>query len=210
VCGEGEPTREERTIAYGNAPLRPRRNRQPSPWRKGPGPRIILLGRRFLGAEKSHRRSRQYRVSSGPLQKTKKVNFQNQCSGIEAPRAWPSETIKYGSHGSVSRGDRRDSWRKQAVITTASMRKQHANRQSNFGPTCGVPVQSIAKQYARAARCTMSIITYALPGKLPLHANTTQIADVSVQEDCSSNSKYYIHYIPGPTCRGPVPLYAPP
>jgi hypothetical protein len=48
-----------------------------------------------------------------------------------------------------------------------------------------VPVQSIAKQYARAARCTMAIITYALPGKLPLHANTTQIADVRVQEDCS-------------------------
>jgi hypothetical protein len=41
----------------------------------------------------------------------------------------------------------------------------------------------------------MFIITYALPGKLPLHANTTQIADVRVQEDCSSNSKYYIHYI---------------
>jgi hypothetical protein len=44
------------------------------------------------------------------------VNFQNQCSSIEAPRAWPSETIKYGSHVSVSRGDRRDSWREQATI----------------------------------------------------------------------------------------------
>jgi hypothetical protein len=31
----------------------------------------------------------------------------------------------------------------------------------------------------------VAIITYALPGKLPLHANTTQIADVRVQEDCS-------------------------
>jgi hypothetical protein len=56
----------------------------------------------------------------------------------------------------------------------------------------------------------MSIITYALPEKLPLHANTTQIADVRVQEDCSSNSKYCIHYNPGPTCRGSAPLYAPP
>jgi hypothetical protein len=64
------------------------------------------------------------------------VNFQNQCSGIEAPRAWPSETIKYGSHGSVSREGRRDSWREQAVIMTASAQKQHANRQSNFSPTC--------------------------------------------------------------------------
>jgi hypothetical protein len=56
----------------------------------------------------------------------------------------------------------------------------------------------------------VSIITYALPGKLPLHANTTQIADVRVQEDCSSNSKYYIYYIHEPTCRGSAPLYAPP
>jgi hypothetical protein len=31
----------------------------------------------------------------------------------------------------------------------------------------------------------VAIITYALPGKLPLHANTTQITDVRVQEDCS-------------------------
>jgi hypothetical protein len=122
VCGEGEPTREERASAYGSASLRVRQNQQPSPWHKGLGPRVILLGRRFLGAEKSHRRSRQYRASSGPPQKTEKVNFQNQCSGIEAPRAWPSETIKYGSHRSVSRGDRRDSWREQAVITTATCR----------------------------------------------------------------------------------------
>jgi hypothetical protein len=56
----------------------------------------------------------------------------------------------------------------------------------------------------------VSIITYVLPGKLPLHANTTQITDGRVQEDCSSNSKYYIHYIPGPTCQGSAPLYAPP
>jgi hypothetical protein len=54
------------------------------------------------------------------------------------------------------------------------------------------------------------IITYALPGKLPLHANTTQITGVRAQEDCSSNSKYYICYVPGPTCRGSAPLYVPP
>jgi hypothetical protein len=39
------------------------------------------------------------------------VNFQNQGGGIEAPRAWPSETIECGGHGSVSRRDRLDSWR---------------------------------------------------------------------------------------------------
>jgi hypothetical protein len=75
----------------------------------GPGPRVILLGRRFLGAEKSNHRSRQYRASSGPPQRTKKVNFQNQCSGIEAPHAWPCKTIKCEDNGSVSHGDRRGS-----------------------------------------------------------------------------------------------------
>jgi hypothetical protein len=42
-----------------------------------------------LGAEKSNRRSRQCRASLGPPQKIEKVNFQNQCSSIEAPRTWP-------------------------------------------------------------------------------------------------------------------------
>jgi hypothetical protein len=54
-------------------------------------------------------------------------------------------------------------------------------------PAGGVPVQSIAKQYARAMRCTVTIITCTLPGRLPLHANTTQIADIRAQGDCSSD-----------------------
>jgi hypothetical protein len=54
-------------------------------------------------------------------------------------------------------------------------------------PAGGVPVQSIVKHCARAAGCTVSIITYTLSGKLPLHANTTQITDVRAQEDFSSN-----------------------
>jgi hypothetical protein len=60
-------------------------------------------------------------------------------------------------------------------------------RQRPGHPAGGVPVQSIVKQYARAARCTVSIITYTLPGKLPRHADTMQISDVRAQEDCSSN-----------------------
>jgi hypothetical protein len=39
--------------------------------------------------------------------------------------------------------------------------------------TDGVPVHSVGRQYARAAECTMLIITRTLPGKLPLHANAT-------------------------------------
>jgi hypothetical protein len=107
MCGEGEPTREERATACGSAPLCPRRNRQPSLWHEGLGPRVILLERRFLCTEKSNRRSHQYRASSGLPQKTEKVKFQNQCSGTEAPRTWSSKTIKCGGHGLVSRGNRR-------------------------------------------------------------------------------------------------------
>jgi hypothetical protein len=62
-----------------------------------------------------------------------------------------------------------------------------ASRRRPGHPAGGVPVQAIDKQYARAARCIVSIITYTLPGKLPLHANATQITDVRAQEDCSSN-----------------------
>jgi hypothetical protein len=40
-------------------------------------------------------------------------NFRNQCSGIKAPRAWPGKSIKCRGHGSVSRGDKRVSWRVQ-------------------------------------------------------------------------------------------------
>jgi hypothetical protein len=68
------------------------------------------------------------------------------------------------------------------------MRHVHSTGRRRPGhPAGGVPVQSIVKQYARVARCAVSIITYMLPGKLPLHANTTQITDVKTQEDCSSN-----------------------
>jgi hypothetical protein len=40
----------------------------------GLGPRVRLLGRRFQGGEKPNRRSRQYRASSGPPQKTEKFS----------------------------------------------------------------------------------------------------------------------------------------
>jgi hypothetical protein len=62
-----------------------------------------------------------------------------------------------------------------------------AGRRRPGHPAGSVPVQSIVRQYARAARCIVSIIAYTLRGKLPLHANTTQIMNVRAQEDCSSN-----------------------
>jgi hypothetical protein len=81
-------------------------------------------------------------------------------------------------------------------------------------PAGDVHVQSIAKQYARAARCTVTIITCTLPVKLPLHANTTQ-AGISGRKEIAlatgiSCSKYLICYVPGPACRGSPYLYVPP
>jgi hypothetical protein len=46
----------------------------------GPDPHVIQPARRIPGAEKSHHRSRQCHVFSGPSQKTEKISFQNQCS----------------------------------------------------------------------------------------------------------------------------------
>jgi hypothetical protein len=66
-------------------------------------------------------------------------------------------------------------------------RVHSAGRRRPGHPAGDVTVQSIVKQYTRAARCTVSIITYTLPRKLPLHADTMQISDVKAQEDCSSN-----------------------
>jgi hypothetical protein len=58
-----------------------------------PGPRVILLGHRFMSTEKSHRRSRQYHASSGPPQKTEKLNFQNQCSDSRHPAYGPTKLL---------------------------------------------------------------------------------------------------------------------
>jgi hypothetical protein len=77
----------------------------------GPGPHVIHPARRFLGTGKSHHRSRQYRASSRPSQKTKKIIFQKPMQRLEAPRAWPNKGIKYIGHRPVSRGGRRGSRR---------------------------------------------------------------------------------------------------
>jgi hypothetical protein len=91
-------------------------------WHGGPGPRVILLGRRPPCAEKANHRVRSTpppaksqtaaQASTVPPRgrRRRQKDFQNQCSGIKAPRAWPSKSIKCRGHGSVSRGDRRGSW----------------------------------------------------------------------------------------------------
>jgi hypothetical protein len=74
-----------------------------------------------------------------------------------------------------------------------------AGRRRRGHPAGGVPVQSIVKQYARAVRCTVTIITCTSPGRLPLHAKATQITGIRAQEDCSSNGYQLLQVLP-PLC----------
>jgi hypothetical protein len=59
VCGEGEPPREVHATACGTTPLHLRRNQQQtSPRHGGPGPQVIIFGRRLSCAGKANRRAR--------------------------------------------------------------------------------------------------------------------------------------------------------
>jgi hypothetical protein len=95
--------------------------------------------RRFLGAEKSHRRSRQYRASSRPSQKTEKINFQNQCSDSRHPAHDPTKTLSMEVTGQSAAGTCVAvgvTMGGPAVIASTGAQEQRTNRQSNFGPTC--------------------------------------------------------------------------
>jgi hypothetical protein len=107
--------------------------------------------------------------------------------------------------------------RRLSTLLTGDVPPQHlmcpvhsAGRQRQGHPADGVPVQSIIKQCAHVAGCTVSIITYtrSFPyttilrrSRMSGHKKIAPAANIS-------NSKYYICY--GPTCRGSVPLYVPP
>jgi hypothetical protein len=54
-------------------------------------------------------------------------------------------------------------------------------------PEGDVPVHSGGRQYAHAAAYAVLIITCTLLGKLPLHANATQTADIRAQGDCTGD-----------------------
>jgi hypothetical protein len=93
------------------------------------------------------------------------------------------------------------------------MRPVHsAGRRRQGHPADSVPVQSIVKQCTRATGCTVSIIAYtrSFPctpilrrSRMSGHKKIAPAANIS-------SSKYYICYVPGPTCRDSVPLYVPP
>jgi hypothetical protein len=88
----------------GCAPPQLRYNQWSNLWHGGPGPHVIHPARRFLGAGKSHRRSRQYRASSSPSQKTKKINFQNRCSDLRHPTHGPTQTLSMEVTGQSAAG----------------------------------------------------------------------------------------------------------
>jgi hypothetical protein len=62
-------------------------------------------------------------------------------------------------------------------------------------PAGGVPVRSSGRQYARAAAYVVFIITRTLLVKLPLHADTTQAADIRAQGDCTGDQHYLLQVL---------------
>jgi hypothetical protein len=93
------------------------------------------------------------------------------------------------------------------------MRPVHSTGRRRQGhPADSVPVQSIIKQCARAAGCTVSIIACArsYPCTPILHRSQMSGRKKIALGASIGSSKYYICYVPGPTCRGSVPLYVPP
>jgi hypothetical protein len=89
------------------------------------------------------------------------------------------------------------------------MRPVHsAGRRRQGHPADGAPVQSVVKQCARAARRTVLIIPYtrSFPcTPILCRSQMTERERVAPAVNVCS-SKCYIHYVPGPTCRGSVPL----
>jgi hypothetical protein len=73
-------------------------------------------------------------------------------------------------------------------------------------------VQSIGKQCARAERHTVFIIpsTRSFPCTPRIRRSRASGHEKLAPAAIISSSKRYIIYVPGPTCRGPVPLCMPP
>jgi hypothetical protein len=93
------------------------------------------------------------------------------------------------------------------------MRHVHSvSRRRQGHPTDGVPIQSAVKQCAGAARRTMTIIPYtrSFPCTPWLRRSRMSGCKKIAPAANISNAKYFIRYVPGPTCQGSVPLYMPP
>jgi hypothetical protein len=116
----------------GSAPPRLCCNLRSNLWHGGPGPHVTHPACWFLGAEKSHRHSHQYRVSSGPSQKTEKINFQNQCSNSRHPVHGPTKTLSAEVTGQPAAGTGMAvgvTMGGPAVIASTGAQGQRANHQ---------------------------------------------------------------------------------
>jgi hypothetical protein len=87
-----------------------------------------------------------------------------------------------------------------------------AGRRRQSHPADSVPIQTIVKQCARAEGCTVSIIACARSFPCTPILRRSQMSGRKKIAPAASigSSKYYIRYVPRPTCRGSVPLYVPP
>jgi hypothetical protein len=109
--------------------------------------------------------------------------------------------------------------RRLSTLLTGDVPPQHlmcpihsAGRRRQVHPADGAPVQSIVKQCARATRHTVSIIpcTRSFPCTSILCRSRMSGRKEIAPTANISGSKCYIRYVPGPTCRGSVPLCIPP
>jgi hypothetical protein len=106
-----------------------------------------------------------------------------------------------------------------STLVTGDVPSQHlmrpihsAGRRRQGHLADGAPVRSVVEQYARAARHTMLIIpcTRSFPCTSILRRSRMSGHKKIAPATNISSSKYYLCYVPGPTCRGSSPLYMPP
>jgi hypothetical protein len=106
-----------------------------------------------------------------------------------------------------------------STLLTGDVPPQHllcpihsTGRRRQGHPADGAPVQSVVKQYACAAWRTDLIIpcTRSFPCTPMLRRSRMSGHKKIAPATNISSSKYYICYVPGPTCRGSTLLYMPP
>jgi hypothetical protein len=87
-----------------------------------------------------------------------------------------------------------------------------ADRRRQGHPVGGAPAGSAGKQCARAERCAIPVFssTRSFPCTLRIRRSRASGHKKIVSTTDIRGSKHYILYVPGPTCRGPVPLCMPP
>ena len=109
--------------------------------------------------------------------------------------------------------------RSLSTLLTGDVPPQHlmclvhsAGRWRQGHPADGAPVQSIVEQCARAARRNVLIIPYtrSFPCTPRIRRSRMSGREKIAPAANISSSKCYIHFVPGPTCRGSVPLCMPP